>query len=360
MKGISSLSDFRFAGASSVVLAIIASSGMKNSLVDQTSFASAFCSTSNPIKSRSILRVPHIQAGRDNSIDEWVSYLEEEFNRNGDDDGGNVNGHRDGKDDLRPVPSQRTYHTPVKLLTNAIDLLDRIDDAPPNDLTVVLFFAHYCKTCHRTIVPFKQLANDSEPGVTFVRFETSALSPKQFFSLGIDRVPFLQIYRNGICVASFSATQRMSSTSTKIVMRPRLLENISACQSRSMLDWSSFRQTFDKEIEANKAARAKIREAVDVGNINRRSVAVAVGDGNSNDEEEELYRSVRTLTSETELLDFLHRKKHFESPSSTSNCHEEQNKFYRYHVSFAFRSILSSCTTQIPKNCQRTPTAVST
>ena len=325
MKCTSSVFDFRFVGGLSVVLATIAPSGMNNSFNGQDSFVSAFCSKSNGINPRISRQNSYITASRDNSIDEWVSYLEEEFNRSGDDEGGDFDSNHYGKDVLQPVSSRRTYQTPVKSFTNVIDLLDEIDDAPPNELTVVLFFAHYCKTCHRTIVPFKQLANDSVPGVTFVRFETSALSPKQFSSLGIDRVPFLHLYRNWICVASFSATQKMSLTSTKIVLRPRLLENILICQNRSMLDWSSFRKTYNKEIEANKAARTKIREAVDSRNNNRS--AVAVNHDNSIDEEEKLYRSVRTLVSESELLSFLCENKHFENQCNTSDDHKEENNF---------------------------------
>jgi thiol-disulfide isomerase/thioredoxin len=240
-----------------------------------------------------------MSAGRGKDIKDWVSYLEEEFNRSGDDnDGGSGD-----NDDLRPEPKPaRAFQTSVTSHTNAMDLLDQIDTAPPNDLTVVLFFAHYCKTCQRAIVPFKQLANDSESSVRFVRFETSSLSPKQFFSLGIDRVPFLQIYRNGICVASFSATEKTSRTSRKMVLRPRLLENIEACRRRSMTEWSAFRDKYDAEIEANKLARAKIREA----GLSRKSMEHnGDNDEDNDDDDERLYRSVRTLTSESDLLRLL-------------------------------------------------------
>eukprot|EP00537_Pseudo-nitzschia_pungens_P008420 CAMPEP_0172378990 /NCGR_PEP_ID=MMETSP1060-20121228/69701_1 /TAXON_ID=37318 /ORGANISM="Pseudo-nitzschia pungens, Strain cf. cingulata" /LENGTH=345 /DNA_ID=CAMNT_0013106723 /DNA_START=175 /DNA_END=1210 /DNA_ORIENTATION=- len=149
---------------------------------------------------------------------------------------------------------------------NALDLFDSIDNAPPNELTVVLCFAHYCKTCQRANIPFKQLAYGHEQGSTtsphtrFVRLETSALSPHQFRSLGIDRLPFLQIYRNGICVASCSAVERVGRTSTRLVLRPRLLEALEVCRGRSASGWVAFRKAFAPEIEANLAARSGLRE----------------------------------------------------------------------------------------------------
>lgn len=314
----------RFAGAlllllSATVLAILTSGGS-----NPNSYVVAFSSNGLGIGGRVPQRAPSMSAGRGDSINEWVSYLEEEFNRSGDNkkdvNNNSSNSKNCDKDDFRPALQQRSFQTSVTTHTNAIEFLDQIDTAPPNDLTVVLFFAHYCKTCHRTIVPFKQLANNYKTpspssyqsqklsSVRFVRFETSVLSPKQFQSLGIDRVPFLHIYRNGICVSSFSATQKTGRASRKIVLRPRVLEHIDACQRRSLTDWLAFRERHDAEIEANKAARARIREASDTANGNVNSISSYDDD---NDEEERWYQSVRTLTSESDLLRLLRGNKKF-------------------------------------------------
>mmetsp|Transcript_21948 Transcript_21948/g.45123 ORF Transcript_21948/g.45123 Transcript_21948/m.45123 type:complete len:450 (-) Transcript_21948:33-1382(-) len=241
-------------------------------------YASAFCNR-HPGR-RNLWRTSSLSVDQGSSIHEWVSYLEEEFN----------------KSDNNKEPKKRPFQTSVQTHTNTIDLLDQIDTAPPNDLTVVLFFAHYCKTCQRAFAPYKQLANNQNKGVHFCRLETSALTPKQFFSLGIDRLPFLQIYRNQICVASFSATQKVTSTSSRIVLKQRLLEHIDGCQLRSLTDWSAFRDRHDREIEANKAARVRIREAVGMQQT---------ADNDDDDEDERVYRSVRTLTSESDLLYLL-------------------------------------------------------
>jgi len=271
-----------------VALAMIAWSGNGACLGRSNSRVSAFCGSS--IGRRLSRRTsPSLSAGRDSERNEWISKLEEEFHRSGNSEGHSNN------------PDTHRFQTSVQTITNAVDLLDQIDKAPPNDLTIVLFFAHYCKTCQRAFVPYKQLANAASNNTRFVRFETSSLTPKQFRSMGIDRVPFLQIYRNGICVSSFSATQKISRTSSKIVLRHRLAEQIEAYQTRSLTQWSAFRDQNDREIQANKVARAKIRAAM----VSPQNAMNSSGEDQDDDEEEKLYRCVRTLTSESEFLYLL-------------------------------------------------------
>lgn len=299
MKGIRFGSNYSTATALAIALSIVAWIGESNHR------ASAFCSRS--IVPRNFVSMA---AGRNSDRNEWISYLEEEFRRSGKIDSGN-------NDDGNKFPEEppKPFQTSVETITNAMDLLDSIETAPPNDLTIVLFFAHYCKTCQRAFAPYKQLANTATQGIRFVRFETSGLMPKQFRGLGIDRVPFLQIYRNGICVSSFSAVQKISTTSSKIVLKQRLLEQIDACQRRSLSDWSAFRKQHDREIEANKAARAMVREALTTPQ-NADDTTENDGKNEDDDDEERLYRSVQTLTSETELLRLL---QHGEKQSKGDN-----------------------------------------
>ena len=276
-------SHFSTAKALALALSLVVWSG---ELRCHTLQVSAFCS-------RTVFqRCPvSISAGRNSDRNEWIEYLEEEFHRSGS-----------GSSEEKAEPP-KPFQTPVKTITSAMELLDHIDTAPPNDLTVVLFFAHYCKTCQRAFAPYKQLANTATENIHFVRFETSGLMPKQFRGLGIDRVPFLQIYRNGICVASFSAVQKHSTTSTKIVLKQRLPEQIDACQRRSLSEWSAFRDQHDREIESNKVARANIRK--ELSSVKNRKNLDKVGNDDEDDDEERLYRSVQTLTSERELLQLL-------------------------------------------------------
>ncbi|VEU35999.1 unnamed protein product [Pseudo-nitzschia multistriata] len=269
--------------------------------------------------------------GDNASTNEWVSYFEEVFN-NSNSDLGEDDDHRGsaGSNGRTGEKEAVGFQTPVTTYANALDLLDAIDGAPPDDLTAVLFFAHYCKTCHRANIPFKQLAyehggsgsgsdSDSDAngsGVRFLRFETSSLSPNQFRSLGLERVPFLQIYRRGVCVASFSATKATGPTTTKMVLRSRLSEHLEACKRRSDADWSAFRRRYAGDIEANASARRRLRaELVAGGGIDAdmdmdmdmgMDIDTDPGTGASQaTKHERLYRSVRTLTSEAELLDLV-------------------------------------------------------
>jgi len=332
----------------SVAVAFFVSGVLDNLLNYRNHYAVAFCSNGRIID-RKRFRASSMSAGHGNNFNEIVAYLEEEFNRSGSE----ADKKDPDEDNLHPIPQQRTFQTSVKTHTNVIDLLDEIDTAPSNILSVVLFFANYCKMCQQAIIPFKQVANDMAERVRFIRYETSALSPKEFKSMGIDKLPFLQIYRNGICVASFSATQKISKTSRKMVLRPRLLEHIDTCERRSLADWSTFRDCYDKEIEANKAARAKIREAID-GKYS----------ADYNDDEERLYRSIRTLTSESELLRLIHGDKDYidddRREEGPNNCivvimfHSHFDPSCR-RAQHKFRKIASERQYQYEKGMERTP-----
>jgi hypothetical protein len=144
---------------------------------------------------------------------------------------------------------RKAFPTPVTTFTSITECLDSIDNAPPNEFMVLLYFAHYCRMCHQANIPFKKLAY-ANPDVRFTRLETSVLTSKQIQSLGISRVPFVQIFRNGVCVASFSTKWRLESV---------LRETLSVCQQRSLGDWQSFCNQYNHDIQLNKMARARLR-----------------------------------------------------------------------------------------------------
>ena len=287
-----------------------------------------------------------LKAATNNNDDsnDWVSRLEEQFKKS---ENINNNNNKQTKDEEEGeeekeniVPRRRSFQTPVTTYAGVLDLLNDIDNAQSNDLTVVLFFSFYCKTCHRANIPFKQLAYSSSPDINFIRFETSVLTPKQFRSLGIDRVPYIQIYRNKICVASFTVTTARTSSggsstsrNAQMMLRPRLVENISACRDRSIADWYAFRDMHDKEIERNKAARKKLR--ADVINENDSSHSDYSVDDNEDDESERQYRSVRTLTSEADLLQVIRGNKNDEgNKNNTATNDDDDILVVMYHNHF--------------------------
>ena len=187
-------------------------------------------------------------------------------------------------------PQQTPFQTPVQTFTTIAECLDAMDRITPDavetetSMTVVLFFAHYCKLCHQANIPYKRMAykNSQEESqrVRFTRFETSAMSPRQLKLLGVTKVPFLQIYRNGDCVASFS---------TKWKLGESLRDALSIIEKRNAEDWNQFFHQFAGEIADNKAARTRLRVEV-------------LLDPSPEDE-----TGIRTLASEHQLLDAIHQ-----------------------------------------------------
>lgn len=162
-----------------------------------------------------------------------------------------------------------------------LDILDRhLDEAyaPPesSSLLVVLYYAPYCKLCQRASMVLNQLAErnlaSGRPGgpVYFTRLDASLLlstphgetadehSDASSVSsivrekLGISRLPFVHIYRQGKCIASFSSPQ---SHRFRIQMR----ENLDLCQRRSLMEWDEWVHRFEKEIAINQEARQELR-----------------------------------------------------------------------------------------------------
>lgn len=180
------------------------------------------------------------------------------------------------------VFQRRPLDSPVHTFTSLVECLDAMDnvgDGP--EYTVVLYFAHYCKLCHQANIPYKRMAYQASPNeIRFTRLETSILTTSQYEMLGISRVPFIQIYRHGVCVASFS---------TKWQLHQKLTDTLEVCKSRSTSDWYGFMRLFEREIDENKLVRRRLREDILVANSDDSIVA----------------GEIRTLTSATQLVDVV-------------------------------------------------------
>jgi hypothetical protein len=154
----------------------------------------------------------------------------------------NNNNHEDETFPLQ-VPVQSS--SPVHTLTSTQEFLDCIDQAAIKELTIVLFHAHYCKVCQRSNIQYRKVAY-RYPDIQFCRLETSHFSSEHLRSLGVTRLPFVQIYRNQICVASFSTRNELEKS---------LTHTIELCQSRDVLQWKSFWDAHQVEIAENRRAR---------------------------------------------------------------------------------------------------------
>ena len=107
-----------------------------------------------------------------------------------------------------------TGHKPKSLVATAesmddlLALMDGSDDdgKPATALTLLLFHAHYCKICQRATMQLPRVAKEY-PSVKFAKVEARVFpepSADNLRSLGVSKFPFVQIFKGGDCVASFS------------------------------------------------------------------------------------------------------------------------------------------------------------
>ena len=153
----------------------------------------------------------------------------------------------------------------VNLISSMGELFDFIDSdsqqaqtlSSPPKLKIVKYYASYCKICQRAGIQLKGIAKDyatnGQP-VEFAKVEAQVFNPEpsdKLKALGVSKFPFVQIYRGGLCVASFS-------TGPTHMFKKRVLETIDTCLSRSDTEWNQFAQEFHKEIESNSQARNEL------------------------------------------------------------------------------------------------------
>lgn len=180
-----------------------------------------------------------------------------------------------------PLPTQATPTQKRKTKTTAVtarkgpvaiaesmeeilDLMDGSDtggvvnesgnDTPGATMTLILFHAHYCKICQRATMQLSKAAREY-PSVGFARIEARIFPEPvsdNLRTLGVSKFPFVQIYRGGDCVASFSTGQ------THMFMR-MVRNTLDLCLERDEDCWEAFGNDFATEIEANQDARRKLR-----------------------------------------------------------------------------------------------------
>ncbi|KAL7562853.1 hypothetical protein ACA910_002470 [Epithemia clementina (nom. ined.)] len=107
-----------------------------------------------------------------------------------------------------PPPSsqqQSTSPAPTKKvdrLTSLEAFCDYIDNAPKDSLVAVKFFGKSCPLCKRVALKYKRMAQFyAMAPIQFAEIEKT-VNPQLFDSLEITTFPYLQLYRNGQCIAS--------------------------------------------------------------------------------------------------------------------------------------------------------------
>jgi len=127
-----------------------------------------------------------------------------------------------------------------------------IDDFKSDDLQVIKYYASYCKTCRRVKPIYQRISigNDDDT-IQFGSIEVSVIGGTPTLqSLGITKLPFVQIYRNSKCVASFSTGAQTYNFSRKVK------ETILACQQRTAQKdgWNTFLTAYETEIQEQRNA----------------------------------------------------------------------------------------------------------
>jgi hypothetical protein len=123
-----------------------------------------------------------------------------------------------------------------------------------NQLTVIKYYADYCKLCQRASIQMKRLVNEFPTTVKFAKVEQATLTEPTIdtlHALGVTKFPFIQIYRHGQCVASFS-------TGPSHMFRKRVLDTVRLCLERSPDNWQDFYNEFATPIQENANTRQRL------------------------------------------------------------------------------------------------------
>mmetsp|Transcript_20255 Transcript_20255/g.36555 ORF Transcript_20255/g.36555 Transcript_20255/m.36555 type:complete len:259 (-) Transcript_20255:310-1086(-) len=145
--------------------------------------------------------------------------------------------------------------TQVAEIASMQELLDTMNGQGHDDdgLTLVKYYANYCKICQRASIQLKKVAKEY-PNVQFAKVEQGVMtqpSAETLRTLGVRKFPFVQIYRGGKCVASFS-------TGPSHIFVKKVRDTLDMCLDRTPEDWDAFVNQFYAEIEENTQARRSL------------------------------------------------------------------------------------------------------
>lgn len=134
---------------------------------------------------------------------------------------------------------------PIATITTTESFLDVLQKSPPNGLVVIKYHAKFCKVCARVMIKYKKLADrlsatKTSVPISFADVELTA-NKDLCSTLGVKKFPFVQIYRNMECVASFGTGP--AHNFKKVVD-----DSISDKLKMTDEDWDRFRYEYEKEI----------------------------------------------------------------------------------------------------------------
>ena len=136
---------------------------------------------------------------------------------------------------------------PVYPIHSTNEFISLLDNAPTNALVLVKFQAKFCKVCARVGIKYRKMAVNMQSTTTpvpVIYADVEMTENKDIVStLGIKRFPFMQIYRNKECVASFGTGP---AHNFQKVVRGTVDGKLAMTEE----EWENFRSEFQTEIQS--------------------------------------------------------------------------------------------------------------
>ena len=127
---------------------------------------------------------------------------------------------------------------PISSLKSLEEFLDYVDEAPQDSLAVIKFYTKSCQLCKRIELKYKKMARYYQAApICFAEIEKAVHHQELFTTLQVNTYPFIQIYRNGLCVASHGTE---SDTMFERLVHDTIQRELSMTPS----DWDGFLTAF--------------------------------------------------------------------------------------------------------------------
>jgi Thioredoxin len=151
-----------------------------------------------------------------------------------------------------PPTLPRRFETPISDFASFAHYFKTLESQ--DGIVVVLYAAAFCKLCQRATMVYKQIAakrQEAGPRLKFYRLEVTTGDGHYMKPLQISKFPFVQIFYQHECVASFS-------TGPSHQFRKKVDDTLDVCVKRTPEDWGAVRQNFRSEIEENRRVRKEL------------------------------------------------------------------------------------------------------
>ena len=141
----------------------------------------------------------------------------------------------------------------VLSLQSLDDFLDYVDNAPTDSLSVIKFYSRSCPLCKRIEMKYKKMAHVYQKApIRFAQVD-KAIHADFCTILGIDRFPYIQVYRNGQCVAAHGTD---SDKTFGLIVNDTIQRELSMRPE----EWDAFLTAFAEPIRRGSERVQKVRD----------------------------------------------------------------------------------------------------